>query len=344
MEKYILSLIKENNRVIIPNFGAFIVAKENGYTILFNNFLSFNDGLLIDYVASIKNISKDEADKEVEVYVERVKKELDEKGEFKIEGLGKFTKDATGILRFEQADEINYHDEVENDLLDLDNSVKEDAEEGIASQPEIEVSEVSKVNEEPLVEVVEEETDKPVKEEKATPGITNRYIIADNKRRNQSIFLFLIVFVLIPIIGVIFYFSFFKNEMESVPVVNETESKPVIKDSIADDTLKMKVKPQGDVVASPEVKKEEKKVVIKPVVINHPHHIIAGSFKDIENARRYLKSLESRGLKECSVIKHKSMTMVSVGSFEKLYQAQKRQEEILDKYRIESWILTKKKQ
>ncbi len=51
MEQYLLELIKNNNRVIVPNFGAFIVSRDAGTTVLFNNFLSFNDGLLINHVS-----------------------------------------------------------------------------------------------------------------------------------------------------------------------------------------------------------------------------------------------------------------------------------------------------
>ena len=56
MEKYILELIKEHNRIIVPNFGAFIISREKGQTILFNSFLSFNDGLLINQVSKTDNI------------------------------------------------------------------------------------------------------------------------------------------------------------------------------------------------------------------------------------------------------------------------------------------------
>ena len=84
MEKFILELIKENNRVIIPNFGAFIISKENGLSILFNNFLSFNDGLLVNYIAEKKGIDTIVATDQVFEYVDKLKKQLDETGEYGI--------------------------------------------------------------------------------------------------------------------------------------------------------------------------------------------------------------------------------------------------------------------
>ncbi len=100
MEKFVLELIKENNRVIIPNFGAFIISKENGINILFNNFLSFNDGLLVNYIAEKKGLDTVVATEEVFTYVDNLKKQLDETGIYEIEGLGVFKKDDSGILRF----------------------------------------------------------------------------------------------------------------------------------------------------------------------------------------------------------------------------------------------------
>ena len=134
MENYILSLIKENNRVIVPNFGAFIVAKENGFSVLFNNFLSFNDGLLVEYIVKKEHVTNEEAENKINEFVEKLKSTLDEKGTYVIEKLGTFTKDATGILRFEQVagiGEANSESEaketepVDETLLDIDNSEAE---------------------------------------------------------------------------------------------------------------------------------------------------------------------------------------------------------------------------
>ncbi len=107
MEKYILDLVRENNRVIIPNFGAFIISKEPDISILFNNFLSFNDGLLANYVANQKGIDTIVATDQVFDYVDNLKKELEEKGVYTIDHLGIFKKDDNGILRFQQADDFD---------------------------------------------------------------------------------------------------------------------------------------------------------------------------------------------------------------------------------------------
>jgi len=76
MEKYILDLLKENSRVIIPEFGAFIIRQQNPPEIAFNSLLTFNDGILTEYVSHNSGISFLEAQAKVNDYVEKLKADL----------------------------------------------------------------------------------------------------------------------------------------------------------------------------------------------------------------------------------------------------------------------------
>jgi hypothetical protein len=76
MEKYILSLLKENNRVIIPEFGAFIIRQQNPPEIAFNGLLTFNDGILTEYVSHHAGISFPEASAKISDYTEKLKADL----------------------------------------------------------------------------------------------------------------------------------------------------------------------------------------------------------------------------------------------------------------------------
>jgi nucleoid DNA-binding protein len=73
MENYILSLLKENSRVIIPEFGAFIIRQQNPPEIAFNSLLTFNDGILTEYISHKSGISFLEASARVSDYVEKLK-------------------------------------------------------------------------------------------------------------------------------------------------------------------------------------------------------------------------------------------------------------------------------
>lgn len=353
MEKHILSLIKENNRVIIPNFGAFIIAKENGFTILFNNFLSFNDGLLIDHVVENDKVSKEEANELVEKYVNTLKEKLDSEGRYEIEGLGLFTKDASGILRFSQADGINHVEESEkseNTLLDIDAESSEDVkdvEEGISEDTE----EIDILKETPLVEVENEpakEEDKPKepiikKVESTSSSSSHTYIEEDNSKRNRSIFIFAIIIIALAVMAV--YFVFFHKKKEEVKKPAKTET---VIPKVKEKKVVTKPKQEDGIVAGPETKKVEKaktKTVVPKAVVNNakPHHLIVGSFKDTNNADKYLAKLRGMGYMECMSIQSNSMSLISIQSFAKVYEAQAKQEELLEKHKMESWILTKRK-
>ncbi len=369
MENYILSLIKENNRVIVPNFGAFIVAKENGFSVLFNNFLSFNDGLLVDYIVDKESISREESEKKVDEYVKKVKQDLDENGTYTIEGLGTFTKDATGILRFEQSSELSEtsaaaestsKEEESDDLLDIDNTnsekqdIVEPTETPIAASSLNDTTPIAEFEEEatPKKEDVQESTagakvfepskdaKEETKEEKDPVAVANMYLDEDNSKRNRSIAVFLAIFI-IPIVFLIVYLLFIKDNSpaKTQQQISEVKSEPV------------ELKPAaGTIEAGPDTASqqqeevaaiEEPQPVVEPVV-NKPHQLIVGSFSNEINANKMIEKLQAKGYDQCFWFMHNNRYLVSLESFEKVYQAQARQEEILESERMESWIITKR--
>ncbi len=103
--KELTDLIHQHTRIILPEFGAFLVKdsgeKEfNPNNVSFSPFLRYNDGLLEVYVAKSRGISKEDASKEVHNFVETVKNELLEKGIYPLEGLGVLKRDQRGSLSF----------------------------------------------------------------------------------------------------------------------------------------------------------------------------------------------------------------------------------------------------
>ncbi|WP_430814307.1 HU family DNA-binding protein [Carboxylicivirga sp. RSCT41] len=364
MENYILSLIKENNRVIVPNFGAFIVAKENGFSVLFNNFLSFNDGLLVDHIVEKEGISREEVEKKVDEYVVNLKQELDEKGSYSIKGLGTFTKDATGILRFEQSDELADSDTIEesvaeekntDDLLDIDNT---DSEKEDLQEPSVTPVAASSLNETtPIAEFEddikpEEETKEPTgsvsdfekeeinsTEEKDPVAIANKYLEEDNSKRNRSIAIFLSLFILLPLIGFSVYFFLIKDNS---PAKTEQQIADVQK------TDKVELEPAaGTIEAGPDTAKqqiEEPEAIPEPEPkVYKPHQLIVGSFSNEANAEKMIQKLKEKGYDQSFWFMHNNRYLVSLESFAKVYEAQARQEEILNSERMESWIITKRK-
>ncbi len=108
--EYIYELLREHSRVIIPNFGAFMLkekykATEDGRALMqisFNDFLKFNDGLLIDHVAIRDGIDKSAAESRIKEFISKVQYQLINQGSYKLESIGELYKDEKGLLKFRQ--------------------------------------------------------------------------------------------------------------------------------------------------------------------------------------------------------------------------------------------------
>lgn len=108
--EYIYELLRDNSRVIIPDFGAFLlkekyvssIGKDGFMQISFNDFLKFNDGLLVEYVARHERIDKIEAELQVKEFVSKIKYDLINTGSFTFSNMGELYHDEKGNLKFRQ--------------------------------------------------------------------------------------------------------------------------------------------------------------------------------------------------------------------------------------------------
>ena len=100
MEQYLLQLIKDNNRVIIPEIGALIARNKDPLEIGFNGVLSFNDGLLTGHIISTEGIPFKEANDKVIAYKDELLDQLEKKGEVTLKGIGKISMDTAGNKSF----------------------------------------------------------------------------------------------------------------------------------------------------------------------------------------------------------------------------------------------------
>lgn len=105
MDKIILDLLKENGRVIIPDFGALIVKQKSPFTVIFNEFLQYNDGALIGAIATKNAIERDDAAAKTKEFTKEIQGKLDKGEEISLEGIGVLTKSATGKISIKEAGE-----------------------------------------------------------------------------------------------------------------------------------------------------------------------------------------------------------------------------------------------
>lgn len=103
MDKIILDLLKENGRVIIPDFGALIVKQKSPFTVIFNEFLQYNDGALISAVATNKSIERDDAASKTREFTKGIQDKLNAGEEVTLEGIGVLIKSATGKISIKEA-------------------------------------------------------------------------------------------------------------------------------------------------------------------------------------------------------------------------------------------------
>ncbi|MFA5648389.1 MAG: SPOR domain-containing protein [Bacteroidales bacterium] len=103
--QFLRELIEKNARVILPDFGAFLV-KDDGTSVFkpenitFSPFLRYNDGMVEDALAAKQKVSKDKAKEALTKYVEELKAELQSKKVFVISELGSLYIDKRGSIQF----------------------------------------------------------------------------------------------------------------------------------------------------------------------------------------------------------------------------------------------------
>ncbi|MBN1598947.1 MAG: SPOR domain-containing protein [Bacteroidales bacterium] len=105
MEEYILDILEKNNRVIIPEFGALIVKQRKPFTVVFNEFLQYNDGMLVGAISKKNEINRDAAKKELDDFVTVVKETLNKGEKYVLSGLGTLVKSSTGKISLESSTE-----------------------------------------------------------------------------------------------------------------------------------------------------------------------------------------------------------------------------------------------
>lgn len=100
MNRYIKELLIDNNRVIVPDFGAFIARNTpdvpDGKIIVFNDILKFNDGLLVNHIITKENIDLTLALQKITDYIQEIHGIFSQGRDYPVEGIGKLHLDKRG--------------------------------------------------------------------------------------------------------------------------------------------------------------------------------------------------------------------------------------------------------
>ena len=100
INKLLITCLQRNKRLIIPELGAFIRKNIDGVGVIlvFVPFLNKDDGVLVSALQSWAGVERDEAEQILKEYVNYIRKSLDTRGQYIIEGVGVLKYDANGVI------------------------------------------------------------------------------------------------------------------------------------------------------------------------------------------------------------------------------------------------------
>lgn len=101
MDKFVSALLNKENSVILPDLGAIVVENENTGSLMFNEYLRFNDQKLEKLVLSESSMSEQEVVNSIAKYVREIKLTVEKGEDYTIYGLGRFFKNEDGKIDFE---------------------------------------------------------------------------------------------------------------------------------------------------------------------------------------------------------------------------------------------------
>lgn len=290
MDQYLQQLLSQQPRAIIPGLGAFINSPEGG--MMFNQYLNFDDNVLVSYVAQHDNISEDEARQRITDYSDSLKQRLDAGEKVSIQGIGTLSKSGD-LFQFES---------------DADSSIPEQQE-----QHSI------------VIDLSGTETEEPQND--ATVN-NNTYVYEeDHSSRNIMIIIIIALLFLIGVVLCLFVinkdncvYNFFFGEKEPVEQVQVAPTDTVSVEKV--DTVAIEAKAE----TTPRIGREKR------------YNIIVGTYKNEKIAQKRVADLKAKGFENASVGTFRGDYVAIIDSYDRLPEAEARQEFIVDTYRIESYI------
>ncbi|HLV41139.1 MAG TPA: SPOR domain-containing protein [Brumimicrobium sp.] len=100
MDKYIKQLLEVYSKIILPQFGAIVIEDEETGELMFNEYLTYDDGKLSELIEKESNMDIQEAKNLVAKFVRELQAQLDKGETYAIFQLGEFSKSKDGEVIF----------------------------------------------------------------------------------------------------------------------------------------------------------------------------------------------------------------------------------------------------
>ncbi|MFP4060480.1 MAG: SPOR domain-containing protein [Bacteroidales bacterium] len=337
MDKYILELVNSNERVILPDLGAFLNRKSKTRHISFNEFLKFNDGLVVKYIAEKENLNNRDATKKVDDYIKRIRETLESGKSYEIKGLGELKKNDRGRIDFYMEDKGKHpvqpmeKEDIPGKKIDIPGKKQE-------PKPPVETKETKEKSWEKDDKIISP-ANEPAKKSSISSTSTDQYNTTSTtksytetdeeefsrKKRKRTLWITLLIVILGLLIACGIYFrkevsNTYKNIIDSF----------VSKDRPSRRDLLETLPPEPEITRPVDTLRELESAVPEEATRETTssvsdetgkYHIITGSFMNGNFATKYLAKMEAKGY-EARIIRHRqNFYSVSVESFSNKQEA-----------------------
>jgi cell division protein FtsN len=323
LENYISDLLYRYECVIVPDFGGFVTSNIGSTIdynnnciyppskkIAFNSYLKTSDGLLVNYIAGIEQISYDEAIHWIENQVIRWNKTL-ENGVLVLSKIGNFKLSEEGKLQFEPTISENY----------LTSSFGLTPVVSVLIEKEVAATVQKKTLAKPVL-VSNIPSEKPAIAASSEPQKTTRVISLPRLVKYAAA-----ASVAITLFGLGNNYYQQKLQNDFIAATEQYQQK-----------TEQKIQEATFIISNPlptitlHVEKEAKNF-----------HVIAGAFRNEDNAATKVAQLKQDGFDAHIVEVNKwSLTQVAFGSYASMEEATKVLTQILNTRNEEAWVLVTK--
>ncbi|MBR2196664.1 MAG: hypothetical protein IJ911_13755 [Salinivirgaceae bacterium] len=322
ISKYIKELIPGNSRIIIPDFGAFMIQDTpNGKVISFNDFLKFNDSVLLNRIITSEKVDAAKGKEAIKAYVANIEAAFKAGENFAVEGVGYLSKDSQNNINFEQDENAKSKGKPKKAAQPKAEALaaepaKTEAPAAPSTAPTIVSAPKPASPSQPAAE--KKPQSQPASAQRTTISNTN---YSNNKmeiktKNNKTLTTVLIIVAALIIVGVLIWmaidfnwFGRFMPAKEAPAPIEVIDTTPAV-DTVAVDTVAVAEEPQPVVVS-------------EPVDPNSMHyHLIAGSFQVESNAIRFQEDMRSRGY-DANIVtrRYSAYHYVSIKMFETYSEA-----------------------
>lgn len=276
VSSYISELLYRHECVVVPGFGAFISRRvpaqhfASTHTLYppkkglsFNEQIQQNDGLLVNYVATVEKLPYEDAMQEIRNYVRFLDHQIDEKGEVTIHKVGRFTRNEENALNFTPIYLVNYLPEAFGLAMHETYAINRQP----VLQENVKAQTVSKLSTTTAV------ADKDVHDVPVVPLETPASKSATWVRAAAAV-------------AILFASSYAGYDSYQTQQSNDA----IAVEEMANEQLKSKIQEASFFITTP---LPSVTMEVTPIIKNY--HVVAGAFRDPANADKKVAQLEEQG-------------------------------------------------